>query len=390
MTERSKMIKSYTAFTREIDDIEFAISEILEQLSPDENCLKNSVALVSCYHEFATNGIVAELYKKLGFPVIGTTTTAISTNRGYGQLDLTILMITSDDVMFTVACSDSLADGLDEPFARMYERALSGHMEKPKLIISAAPLMLSYAGDHYIDALDKVSGGVPNFGTLAIDNTTDYRNSYVIFNDMVEKDIYAIIVASGNINPRFLYASFSPEYIHSQTATITKANGNILQEIDGSPIIDFMEDMGLAEEGKVSDILHAVPFILDYAGEGIPVSRVLLSWSEEGFGVCGGLMPEGTKFSLGTWDKSDVLGTTVRTIESILQNDDVNALILFSCLARSYALGTELLAETEKVNEEIKDGTPYIFSYSGGEICPVKDGANSNSFHNNTVIACVF
>ena len=384
------MIKSYAAFTSEIDEVELAVSEILAQLEPEKNCLQSTVAIVTCYHEFATNGIIAELYKKLGFPIIGATTTAISTNRGFGQLDFSILMLTSDDVVFTAACSTSLMGGLDEPFAQMYQSALAGHEETPKLILSAAPIMLKYAGDSYVEILDKVSDGVPNFGTLAVDNTSDYLNSYVIFNDKVERDIYAIIVASGNIKPKFLYASFSPEYILAQTATITKADGNLLKEIDGLPIIKYMENMGLAENGKVSDVLHSVPFILDYSGEGIPVSRVLLSWSEDGYGICGGLMPEKTKFSLGTWDKSDVLETTVRTIESILQNENISTLILFSCLARSYSLGTELMAETETVNKTVTKGIPYIFGYAGGEICPVRNTAKSNSFHNNTVIACAF
>ena len=384
------MIKSYTAFTNEIDDVELAVSEILKQLDPEKNCLKSTVAVVTCYHEFVTGGLVAELYKKLDFPIIGTTSTAIAANSGFGQLDFSILMITSDDVTFTAACSSPLAGELEEPFAQMYKNALDGHSETPKLIISAAPLMLNYAGDNYVDALNKVSGGVPNFGTLAVDNTSDYLESYVVFNDKVERDIYGIIVASGNISPKFLYASFSPEYILAQTATITSAEGNLLKEIDGAPVVKYMEKMGLAENGKVSDILHSIPFILDYAGEGIPVSRVLLSWSEDEYGICGGLMPEGTKFSLGTWDKSDVLETTVRTINGILQNENISTLILYSCLARSYSLGTEILAETEKVNETVAGRVPYIFAYAGGEICPVRDAANSNSFHNNTVIACAF
>jgi hypothetical protein len=383
------MIKSYAAFTSEIDDVALAVSEILAQLEPEKNCLKSTVAVVACYHEFATNGMIAELHKKLGFPIIGTTTTAISTNYGFGQLDLSILMITSDDVVFTAACSSFFSDGLKEPFARMYQSALAGHSETPKLILSAAPVMLKYAGDNYVDTLNKVSGGVPNFGTLAIDNTSDYSNSFVIFNEKVERDIYGIIVASGNISPKFLYASFSPDYILAQKATITKSDGNLLKEINGFPIINYMENMGLAKNGKVSDVLHSIPFILDYAGEGIPVSRVLLSWSEEGYGICGGLMPEGTNFNLGMWDKSDVLGTTVRTIENILKNENISTLILYSCLARSYALGIELLAEAEKISKLVA-GTPYIFGYAGGEICPVKDTANSNSFHNNTIIACAF
>ena len=101
-------------------------------------------------------------------------------------------------------------------------------------------------------------------------------------------------------------------------------------------------------------------------------------------------MPEGTKFNLGIWDKTDVLKTTEHTIKKILDDENANTLLLYSCLARSYSLGTEILSETEMINKTIAEKIPYIFGYAGGEICPVRDMANSNSFHNNTIIACVF
>ena len=384
------MVYSYSAFTNEIDDVELAVTEILSQLQPEKNCLKSTAAVVACYHEFATNGLVAELYKRLKFPIIGTTSTSISSNRGYGQLVFSVLMMTSDDVTFTAACSGLLTDGLEAPFTKMYDDSLAGHTDAPKLIISAAPLMLNYAGDNYVAALDKITGGVPNFGTLAIDNSLDYSNSCVIYNDTTARDIYGIIAVSGNVSPKFLYASFSPEYVLGYTATITKSDGNLIKEIDGAPIVNYLEKMGLAENGKVIDVIHSMPFILDYAGEGIPVSRVLLSWSPDGYGICGGLMPENTNFNLGIWDKSDVLKTTVQTIENILKDNNTTTLLLYSCLARIYSLGADIMAETVTVNETAAGRVPYMFAYSGGEICPVRDTANSNSFHNNTVVACAF
>ena len=383
------MTKSYSAFTSEIDDIELAVSEIIAQLNPEKNCLKSTAALVTCYYEFATNRIIAELYKKLNFPIIGTTTTAVATNKGAGQLEMAVVMFTSDDVTFTAACSPPLKNELELHFTEMYKKALVGHTEKPKLIISAAPLMLNYAGDHYVETLSKVSDGVPNFGTMAIDDTQDYKNSYTVYNDKVEKDVYAIIMASGNIDPKFVYASFSPDCILAETATITKADGNLIKEINGLPIIKYMETIGLASGGKISDVLHSIPFVLDYNGEGVPISRVLMAWSDDGYGMCGGLMPEGVKFNLGTWDKSDVLNTTFNTILNILA-EKKSTLLLYSCLARSYALGSDIMAEIEEIKKLIGDKVPYLFSYSGGEICPVRDTPNSNNFHNNTIIACTF
>jgi len=171
---------------------------------------------------------------------------------------------------------------------------------------------------------------------------------------------------------------------------ITKAEGNLLKEIDGLPIIKYMENIGLASNGKVVNALPSLPFILDYAGEGIPVSRVLLSWTEDGYGICGGFIPEGAKFSLGTWDKSDILETTVRVIKGAMQNENISTLLLCSCLSRYQSLGADLMAEIEIVNETIAEKIPYMFAYAGGEICPLPNEANVNSFHNNTVVACAF
>ncbi|MCL1901781.1 MAG: hypothetical protein FWG51_05235, partial [Firmicutes bacterium] len=128
---------------------------------------------------------------------------SLATNKGSGHLDLAIIMITSDDVVFTASCSSSLKDAstkdeLEAPLSEMYQSALKGHSEKPKLILSAAPLLLHQAGDNYVDILSSVSGGVPNFGTLAVDDSVNYENSYVIFNEKFDKNIFSVIAASGN------------------------------------------------------------------------------------------------------------------------------------------------------------------------------------------------
>jgi hypothetical protein len=272
----------------------------------------------------------------------------------------------------------------------MYQNALEGHNQPPKLILSAAPIVLHHTVDNYVDVLNKVSGGVPNFGALAIDDSQNFKHSCVLFNDKVAKDIYGIILISGNIDPHFIYASFSPEYILPQIATITRTEGNVIKEINGLPMIRFLETLGLASDDKVNDILHSIPLILGYTDEDIPVSRVI-EWIKEGHGVCPALIPEGTQFSIGTWNKSDVIDSAVRAVRNILSisNKNTHTLLLYSCLTRSYALGKDFLLEAEKVNETIADRAQYLFAYSGGEICPINE-ASTNSFHNNTIVACAF
>lgn len=384
------MIKSYTAYTEEIDDAEEAVADIIGQLNPEQNRLKYTAAVVVCYHEFATDGVIAQLYKELQFPIIGTTTTSHATNGGIGQLGLSVLMITSDDTVLTAACSPQITNDLPDALKIMYEQALIGHTEKPKLIISAAPLMLNYAGDHFVQILDSISGGVPNFGTQPIDLTSTYQHSHTIFNDKVEKNIYAAIVASGNISPKFFYSSFSPEFILNQRSTITKAENNLIIEVDGKPIVEYMESIGLAKDGNVSNILHSIPFVLDYRGDGLPVSRVLLAWSGDGKGICGGLMPEGVQFNIAAWDKDDMLSMSEKTIKTALSEENISTMMIHCCLARIYALGIDHQKEFENAKNLIGNKVPYVISYSGGEICPTGYEAGHNSFHNNTIVICAF
>ena len=384
------MIRAYTAHTSEIDDAEIAISEILEQLEPEKNCLKNTVAVVSCYHEFATNGIVAELYKKLKCPIIGATSSLVATNQGSGQLDFAIMMITSDDVTLTAACSSSLINESEAPLSEMYNNALEGHTEKPKLILSTAPFLMNHAGDNYIDILTKSSGGIPNFGTFALNESINYEDSYVIYNDKVEHDIYSVIVASGNINPRFLHASISPEKILNRDAIITKSEGNLLKEVNGLPVYDYLETLGMVSNGKIRDGLLSIPLILNYTGGERPIARGLLAVNEEGYGVCGGLMSEGSKLAIGAWDKEDVVRTTLQTIENALSDESINAFFMYSCIVRNMVLETDIFAEAHNAGEAIADRIPYLFAYAGGEICPVGDTTYTNYFHNNTFIGCAF
>ncbi|MDR2738996.1 MAG: hypothetical protein LBB68_04085 [Treponema sp.] len=68
------MIKVLNACTAEIDDVDLAVSEILEQLDVPGNLRNNSIGIIACYYEFIETGVVAEICKRLPFDVVGCTT----------------------------------------------------------------------------------------------------------------------------------------------------------------------------------------------------------------------------------------------------------------------------------------------------------------------------
>ena len=67
------MIKNIHAHTFEIDNLDIAVTEILEQLNMKENLLSNSIGIMSCYYEFIESGVVAAICDALPFDVIGMT-----------------------------------------------------------------------------------------------------------------------------------------------------------------------------------------------------------------------------------------------------------------------------------------------------------------------------
>ncbi|MDR2266480.1 MAG: hypothetical protein LBE09_02685, partial [Christensenellaceae bacterium] len=65
------MIKSFSAYTSECDDIDIAISEILGQIYPETNLCKYTAGLLSYYGGFEDDNFVAKLCERLPFDIVG-------------------------------------------------------------------------------------------------------------------------------------------------------------------------------------------------------------------------------------------------------------------------------------------------------------------------------
>ncbi|MGB2579645.1 hypothetical protein AAIR98_001564 [Elusimicrobium simillimum] len=386
------MIKTLTAHTEELDDVSLAVSEILEQLNLDKNLLKNAVGFITCHSDFVQTGVVDELCKQLPFSTVGATTLSTAVPDEMGQLMLGISVLTSDDVSFSAAATESLTpDNLSTQIETAYKRAAAVLPGQPSLIITFAPLGFNIAGDHVVDMLDKASNQTPIFGTLAVDHTTDYHTAQTIFNGKTYRDALSLVVFSGPVNPAFSIESVSDEKILGQKAIITSSQGNILQGVNDVSVIEYLQSIGLAPNKKI-DGLNVIPFILDFNDGTKPVARAMFALTPEGYAVCGGIMPVNTTLGIGSIDHDEVIATTKKSITKIAQSNQNNGLIIFSCVVRNIVLGFDVMAEMETVRDILGAKTPYIMSYSGGEICPVpgENGKLVNRFHNDTIITCSF
>lgn len=384
------MLKALTAYTQEIDEVEVAVSELLDQLDLEQHQKAHSIGLVSCYTEFVDSGVVAALAARLDFPLVGITTLGSSARGQTDMLLLTLTVLTGDDVAFSAACTGSLQGAAQGPVHAAYQQARQGLGEDPALILAFGPLLQQHAGDTYIEALDAASGGVPVFGTLAVDHTPDYHQAGVLMNGTYSPDALVLVLVSGNISPRFCAATLPEESISREAAVITKSEGNLLISVNDMPVIQFLETLGLAQNGQVLAGISALPFFLTLPHSPQRVLRSIFAITEEGNAVCGGLMPEGAGLSVGVMNREDLLASTRKTVQEALSQPG-SLLLSFACTGRAMALGVDPYAELRAVADIALPQLAYQMTISGGEFCPVpgENGAWVNRFHNATMIACV-
>jgi hypothetical protein len=384
------MIRTFTAFTENIDDPDGAAAEIWEQLQKGQGFLRNTVGIIACHYEFVLSGAAKAICARLPFAVAGTISSVQAINEAQGTLILTLMVLTSDEVGFKTACTGSLKGEPGKVIAEAYTKAAGG--EKPALIFAFGPFMLENSGDEYVRVISEASGGVPCFGTLAVDDTKDFQECYMIFNGEHYRDKMALILVYGDIRPKFYLASISRNKLLDKPALVTSSEGHILKEVNGRPVVEYFEGMGLTKASESSYAMTSLPFMLDYGDGTPPVSKVFVGLNERKDAICAGAMPQGSTLYIGVFDKEDVLFTSGNIIEQALrETDHPSVLIGYSCVSRSITLGSDVLGEVDVVLKKIAGRFPFLMAYSGGEMCPTQINASAaiNRFHNNTFVLCI-
>ena len=386
------MIKTIVVRTNEIDDIEFAIQSIKEQLDIENNLRKNSVGIIACHYEFITSGAVKAICEALPFDVAGAVTIGQAVNEESGMFLLSIMVLTSDEASFVVKLTPSLSEDPCGMIEKTYNEAASQIEGTPSLILPFAPFMLENSGDEYVDTFTRLSGGVPVFGTVSIDDTDTFENNFVIFNGENYRDRMAMILIYAEINPRFLIATISKDKILTKPALVTKSERHILKEVNGRPVAEYFEDLGLKNASEMQYAMSSLPFMLDY-GDGTPqVSKVFIGRTSENYAICAGLMPEQSTIYIGVFDKDDVLFTTGEAIDKAVKDmGDVSCMLMYTCISRSMSLGGDSMAEMDLVRSSVGGKFPLLVACSGGEMCPtqISNSKAINRFHNNAFVICI-
>jgi hypothetical protein len=387
------MIKMISAFTEEIDDVDLAVSEILNRLDLGNNALfQNSIGILHCYNEFVDSGVVKALSEKLPFDVIGATMNSVCESGNMSEMGLMLNILTSDDVNFITGVSGAVDSDMPAAMKKLSDGINSrlNEGEKPAMLLTFIPLMLTIGADEFVDQINKLFDNIPAFGALPISEEADFSKCYMLYNGEYYENIAIITALTGNVKPQFLTASFPEKNMLRQRGIVTKSESTVLHCVNGMSFEEYAESSGLVDKKEDIPKLISTPIIVDL-DNGLRLVRVCFTGNGSGGALMGGHIPEGAKIGFSVMDSADIVNTTGQKIEEALETADGRNLLIYACSARLWALGPNNTSENDKIIDIIGDSASYYSTYCGGEIFPqwLPDGKVVNHLQNYSLIICM-
>jgi len=385
------MIQMLTAYTEEVDEVDDGIAELMGQINPGV-LKKNSVGLVTCHSDFINSSFISELCKKLQFDIIGMTTIASANQHGQGMFSLSLTVLTSDEIVFETAMAKSLETGnCYEKVKTVYSEAVKKLPDKPSMILTFFPFIEDLSGTQMHRNFDEICGGIPFWGSLASSPDVQTGHWFVFRNGDIDSKGLAMILLYGQVDPEFIVVSMPSENIRKTRGRITGSDGCCLREIDGIPVLKYMENIGISIQ---KDAPVVIPFMVYYEGSAEPVALGVYAVNDDGSIMCGGEMPVGAAIAIGEITVEGILASTAECMEQVKKTGKRGGALFLPCITRYIMLTPIHDREISLAAEKMENGRlmPFSMAYAGGEICPVKDriGELQNRFHNFTFIACVF
>lgn len=228
--------------------------------------------------------------------------------------------------------------------------------------------------------------GVSVTGGLSGDGN-DFAETWVIANDEGGAHMVAAVGLYGD-RLRVGYGSLGGWQPFGPVREITRAEGNILYELDGQSALDLYKMyLGVhAEQLPVSALLF--PLMVSAADAGQGVVRTILSVDEEAKSMtfAGDIPQDGTAQFMKTNVDNLVDGATAAAEASLegLSERSPDLALLVSCVGRKLVMKQRTEDEIEAVRGVFGTRTKLAGFYSYGELCPFGRGDECR-LHNQTM-----
>ncbi|MDR1312747.1 MAG: FIST C-terminal domain-containing protein [Deltaproteobacteria bacterium] len=400
------MLKVLTVSTEELENPEAALRELQDGIGKAGGLRTHSVGILQCPSDFLLAGFASFLAEHLDFDFLGSTTSISSTETSSKPSQLAMMILSSDEVRFRAGLTESLSPPkgadwndaeirrhLDRSFLNLYRELTRGFTALPSLAVPFIPWIPGYSDQLVGRVMFGPHEGLSFFGSKAVDlyHTKRQTVPMVVYNQETSSDQAALLLCEAGLNPRFFLANLLKENINRRKAIITKSSRNTLYEVNDRPVMEFLTEQGL-DDKNLPVTLAATPLVLFARDQSTHHPRVFVDRLRDGGLRFSGGMPEGMSVALAVLDSGTIVETASALFEKVAREPDVKGALFFSCLSRHVNLGWDEMREV-KLLEQAWEGNPapWLFAYSGGEICPkvLEDGTSENLFVNFTASAMV-
>jgi hypothetical protein len=305
-----------------------------------------------------------------GIAIYGATTHGEFTEEGINRESISILFMDLNPAAFTIQF---------EEFPEKNYRAVTQTMAKKALKKFSNPAFLIAASNIETDAelllfgFEDIAGKQVNiFGGMAGDDYS-FKDQYVFTNaKSSDRGIVALVLDEDKviINGR---ATCGWKAVGTEK-TVTKSEGNHVYTVDDIPVLDItakyggIENLNKENHDLILQLASNFPLQLQRP-TGDPVMRpaLVIDWEDRSF-LCSGSVPQGSKVRFSLPPDFDVVEKVIKSCEEVKEKEmpEIDALVVFSCAGRQYALGPMISQEMEGVSNIWK--APMIGMFSNGEL----------------------
>ncbi len=406
--ERGQMkMRSIVAVTTEIDDVDEAVRELLEQVRAGGPLGRNSCGIVYCDVEMDHGNFLAKLQENLLFDIVGCTSIAtFDAKNGARSMSAVLAVLTADDAQFSVALTEPLApENLHGELAKAWN-SVSGAINGPgRLLFLIPPFDDRVPLDEYVDTLSALSGDIPVFGGLPSSNVAD-GDIMMYAKGRPFADRAALVLVGGNVRPLFSVQNVLSTF-SEQKRIVSKADRNVVHTVEDMTFTDYLKSVGLAVDDLIAQgdlaVYVSTPLKVylnknDY-NDGVPVVRTIKSLDgTSGSGVLFGAIPENSAVSIATMKRRDIQDSCRKAVQEIREKIEANrsddytytTLLCISCGGRYMVMADDKDVEGNILLEYLPNGLTLSGFYAYGEICPtvVRDGKALNRVHNESIVMC--
>ncbi len=382
------MLKAMVGHSNDPDS-QAAVSEVLEKICCALAGATPKAGILFAAIDFDHALILHEIVK--AFPEIaligGTTDGEISSILGFEQDSLTLMVFCSDNITISAGIGREVSK--DESAAAQWavQQASIAHSEEIQFCISL-PESLTTSGVAILDSLKQALGKqVPIFGGLTADQWRS-QQTYQFFQTEVCSDAVPILLFSGPI--LFSHGIANGWQPLGTAGQVTKAERNVVYEIDGQPALAFYHRY-----------LGALPPSSEYP-LALFDSDSDLHYMRAPSGIHDPATGSITFF--GDVPMQSIVQITEATHDSILLASQLStkqalenypgqvpaAALFFSCASRRQILGSRTKEEYHQAQQCLSQNSPTqtipsCGFYANGEIAPLQQKGETH-LHNETFI----